>query len=246
MRLSRVYVDAALAAGERVSLEGNAANHIARVLRARVGDALMLFDGRGGEYDARIAELRGATVIAAVGAHHTVERESKLEITLLQGIARGDRMDTIIQKATELGVTRIVPVTTERSVVKLIRETAHRKHAHWRAIAVAACEQCGRNRLPEIAQPESLADTVRASTLSTQSRLMLAPGAAITLAAAAAKSISLALLIGPEGGLSAIEIEIAERAGFVACRVGPRILRTETASVAAIAALQAIAGDFLA
>jgi len=244
MRLSRVYVDAPLAAGDSTTLEGDAANHIARVLRARVGDALTLFDGRGGEYTARIAELRGAKVIAQVAEHLDVERESSLEITLLQGIARGDRMDTIVQKATELGVTRIVPLTAERSVVKISRDTAHRKHAHWRAVAIAACEQCGRNRLPEIAQPQTLADAVRAATLATQLRLMLAPGAATTLLSAASQAKSIALLIGPEGGLAPLEVEIAERAGFAACSVGPRILRTETASLAAVAALQAVAGDF--
>jgi 16S rRNA (uracil1498-N3)-methyltransferase len=244
MRVSRVYVETPLAAGERATLSGDAANHIARVLRARVGDPLTLFDGRGGEYDARIAEMQGAKIIAEVGTHHSIERESALEITLLQGVARGDRMDTIVQKATELGVTRIVPVTTERSVVKLTRETAHRKHAHWRAVAIAACEQCGRNRLPELAQPQMLSDAARSSTLSTQLRLMLAPGASSTLLAAAAKATSIALLIGPEGGLAPVEVDIATRAGFVACSVGPRILRTETASLAAIAALQAVAGDF--
>lgn len=244
MRLTRVHVAVPLAAGERTTLEGDAANHIARVLRARVGDALTLFDGRGGEYAARVAELRGAKVMADVGEHRAIERESSLEITLLQGIARGDHMDTIVQKSTELGVRRIVPVIAERSVVKIARDTAHRKHAHWRAVAIAACEQCGRNRLPEIAQPQSLADVVQADTLSTQLRLMLAPGAASTLLTAAAHTPSVALLIGPEGGLAPPEVEFATRAGFTACRVGPRILRTETASLAAIAALQVIAGDF--
>jgi len=246
MRLNRVYVETPLAAGERAQLGGDAANHIARVLRLRVGDPLSLFDGRGGEYEARIAELRGSQVVADVGEHRAIERESKLELTLLQGIARGDRMDTIVQKATELGVTRIVPVVTERSVIKLARDTGHRKHAHWLAIAIAACEQCGRNRLPEVAQPQALADAARASTLSTQQRLMLAPGGTETLCSVASSAASIALLIGPEGGLSSVESEIAKRAGFIGCRVGPRILRTETASLAALAALQAIAGDFLA
>lgn len=243
MRVSRVYVDVALATGERVTVSGDAANHIARVLRLRAGDPLTLFDGRGGEYDARILEMGAGKLIAAVAEHRSVERESILEITLLQGVARGDRMDTIVQKATELGVTRIVPVTTDRSVVKIARDTAHRKHAHWRAIAIAACEQCGRNRLPEIGQPQSLIDAARASTLASQRRLMLSPGASLTLLAAAPDTAPIALLIGPEGGLAPAEIDIAGRAGFLACSVGPRILRTETASLAAIAALQAVAGD---
>ena len=244
MRVSRVYVEAPLAAGERATLGGDAANHIARVLRSRVGDPLTLCDGRGGEYEARVMELHGATVIADVGGHRAVERESKLELILLQDIARGDRMDTIVQKATELGVTRIVPVMTERSVVKVSRETAHRKHAHWLAIAIAACEQCGRNRLPELAQPQTLADAVRASTLASQLRLMLSPGAPVTLLSAASGASSISLLIGPEGGLAPMEVEIATRAGYTGCSVGPRILRTETASLAALAALQAVSGDF--
>jgi 16S rRNA (uracil1498-N3)-methyltransferase len=244
MRPTRVHVDASLTPGEHTTLEGDAANHIAKVLRARVGDTLTLFDGRGGEYNARITEFKGARVIAQIGEHRPIERESRLAIALLQGIARGDRMDTIVQKATELGVTRIVPVMTERSVVKIVRDSAHRKHAHWRAIAIAACEQCGRNRLPEVAQPQTLADAVRASTLTSRLRLMLSPGASATLLAAATDATSIALLIGPEGGLTPLEVEIAGRAGFSACSVGPRILRTETASLAALAALQAIAGDF--
>jgi len=244
MRVSRVYVEAPLAAGERMTLSGDAANHIARVLRLRVGDPLTLFDGRGGEYAAQVTEFQGGKVIAAVGEHHAIERESALEITLLQGIARGDRMDTIVQKATELGVTRIVPVINERSVVKITRETAHRKHAHWRAVAIAACEQCGRNRLPEIAQPQSFVDASHVDTKSSTRYIMLAPGAAVALLTAASGPAPIALLIGPEGGLSPVEVDIATRAGFSACSVGPRILRTETASLAAIAVLQAIAGDF--
>jgi 16S rRNA (uracil1498-N3)-methyltransferase len=245
MRLSRVYVEAPLAAGERATLTGDAANHIARVLRSRVGDPLTLFDGRGGEYQAHVAELSGAKVIAEVGEHHAIERESSLDITLLQGIARSDRMDAIVQKATELGVTRIVPVATERSVVRLAREIAHRKHAHWLAVAIAACEQCGRNRLPEVAQPQTLPTAIRDEASSPRQYILLAPGGRIALSTVAANEEPITLLIGPEGGLSAAEVELALKSGFIACRVGPRILRTETASLAAIAALQAIAGDFL-
>jgi 16S rRNA (uracil1498-N3)-methyltransferase len=245
VRLSRVYVETPLAAGERAILTGDAANHVARVMRARVGDPLTLFDGRGGEYQAHVSELQGAKVIADVGEHQAIERESSLDITLLQGIARSDRMDAIVQKATELGVTRIVPVATERSVVKLAREIAHRKHAHWLGVAIAACEQCGRNRLPEVAQPQTLADAIRTEASLPRQSILLAPGGRIALSAVAADEDPITLLIGPEGGLAPTEVELALQSGFVACRVGPRILRTETASLAAIAALQAIAGDFL-
>lgn len=245
MRLSRVYVDAPLAAGKPAILAGDAANHIARVLRLRVGDPLILFDGRGGEYHARVGELQGAKVIIDVGEHHAIERESSLDITLLQGIARGDRMDAIVQKATELGVTRIVPVAAERSVVRLARETTHRKHAHWVAIVIAACEQCGRNRLPEVAQLQALAEAMRTEASSQRQCIMLAPDGKVALSAVAANEDPITLLVGPEGGLAPTEVELALQTGFTACRVGPRILRTETASLAAIAALQAIAGDFL-
>lgn len=244
MRVSRVYVNGPLAAGERTLITGDAANHIARVLRLRPNDTVTLFDGRGGEYEAKLAELQGAKVIAEVGEHRPRERESTLEITLLQGIARGDRMDIIVQKATELGVTRIVPVITERSVVKLAPHTAHRKHAHWLGIAIAACEQCGRNRLPEIAQPGSISDATADVSIAGARRIMLVPGAEKALNSVATGAAAIALLIGPEGGLTSVESDVALRAGFTGCRIGPRILRTETASLAAIAALQTVAGDF--
>jgi 16S rRNA (uracil1498-N3)-methyltransferase len=244
MRVSRVYVNGPLSAGERTLITGDAANHIARVLRLRPNDAVILFDGRGGEYEAKLAEIQGAKVYAEIGEHRARERESTLDITLLQGIARGDRMDIIVQKATELGVTRIVPVITERSVVKLAPHTAHRKHAHWLAIAIAACEQCGRNRLPEIAQPQPISAATADESISGARRIMLVPGAEKTLASVATGPAPVALLIGPEGGLTSVESDIALRANFTGCRIGPRILRTETASLAAIAALQAVAGDF--
>jgi 16S rRNA (uracil1498-N3)-methyltransferase len=244
MRVSRVFVSSPLASGERATIGGDAANHIARVLRLRAGDPLMLFDGRGGEYEARLEAIQGAKVIAQIGEHRPVERESALRITLLQGIARGDRMDTIVQKATELGVARIVPVITERSVVKLAPHTAHRKHAHWLAIAVAACEQSGRNRVPELAQPQPITEATGRESAAGERRITLQPAAIPTLTEVAAGRAAVTLLIGPEGGLSPVEAEVAARAGFVGCRIGPRILRTETASLAAIAALQALGGDF--
>ena len=244
MRLNRVYVGAPLVTGAPAVLAGDAANHIGRVLRLRPGDPLLLFDGHGGEYSAKVNEIQGAKVIVQVGEHRAIERESKLHITLLQGIARGDRMDTIVQKATELGVARLVPVMTERSVVKLSSHNAHRKHAHWLAIAIAASEQCGRNRLVELTQPQTVADAISRECAPDSQCLMLEPDAASTLLAAAERVKSLTLLIGPEGGLSSLESETATRAGFTPGRLGPRILRTETASLAAIAALQAIAGDF--
>src|ERR1700733_9899736 len=162
MRLTRVYVDAPVAAGKRVVVAGSAANHIARVLRLRSGDSLTVFDGSGGEFGARIEEFRKDTVVVSVEDHRALDRESPLPLTLVQGISRGERMDWIIQKATELGASRIVPVFTKRSVVRLDDKQAERKLQHWRAIAVAACEQCGRNRLPSLVTPVDYFDILPA------------------------------------------------------------------------------------
>src|ERR1700730_3829846 len=174
MRLTRVYVDAPVAAGKRVVVEGSAANHIARVLRLRSGDSLTLFDGSGGEFGARIEEFRKEAVVVAVEEHRPLDRESPLPLTLVQGISRGERMDWIIQKATELGASRIVPVFTKRSVVRLDEKQAERKMQHWRAIAVAACEQCGRNRIPELATPVDFFDVLAAATPAS-TRVVLSP-----------------------------------------------------------------------
>ena len=176
-----------------------------------------------------------------VGAHTAVERESPLQLTLLQGVARSERMDFIVQKATELGVQRIVPLSCEFSVVRLDATALQRRSAHWRTVAIAACEQCGRNRPPQIA---AIADLQLACTgVDAELKLMLVPQAPASLAALARGLQSAVLLVGPEGGLSGREQLLAQRLGFQACRLGPRILRTETAPLAALAALQALAGD---
>ncbi|HEY4747010.1 MAG TPA: 16S rRNA (uracil(1498)-N(3))-methyltransferase, partial [Steroidobacteraceae bacterium] len=180
MRLTRVYVDAPLAAGTRITLEGGAARHLTRVLRLRVGEALTLFNGSGGEYAASIEQSQGGRVAVAIDGQRAIERESPLALTLAQGVSRGERMDLVVQKATELGVSGLVPVLTERSVVRLTAQQAERRLNHWRAIAVAACEQSGRNRLPAIAAPVPLKDFLRSGTDGT--RLLLSPGAAATLA----------------------------------------------------------------
>ena len=164
MRLTRVHVPGALQAGSRHTIAGDAANHIARVLRLEPGDPLTVFDGSGGEYGARIEALRKDAVIVAVLERLAAERESALSLTLAQGISRGERMDWVVQKATELGVTRIVPLLTERSVVKLDLKQSQRKLQHWQGIAVAACEQSGRTHIPDVAYPQSLADFLRQSS----------------------------------------------------------------------------------
>lgn len=241
MRLTRVYVAEPLTLGKTCVVEGTAANHIMRVLRLRDGDALTLFDGQGGEYAARIASFRKDTAVVEVLEHRALERESALDLTLLQGISRGERMDWVMQKATELGVRRIVPLFTERSMVKLDERQRERKLQHWRAIVIAACEQCGRNRVPEVAEPTNLFDGIRASDAAS-ARLLLSPSASLR-ARDLPQPAAITLLIGPEGGLADNEGEFAIRQGFQPVQLGPRILRTETAAIAALAALQNNFGD---
>jgi 16S rRNA (uracil1498-N3)-methyltransferase len=242
VRLTRVYVDAPLAAGTRVTLEGGAARHVTRVLRLRVGEALTLFNGSGGEYAASIEQSQGGRVAVAIGEQRAIERESPLALTLAQGVSRGERMDLVVQKATELGVSGLVPVLSERSVVRLTAQQADRRLNHWRAIAVAACEQSGRNRLPAIAAPVPLKDFLRSGTDGV-TLLLLSPGAGATLADVPRPVTAVTVLIGPEGGLAPPEQEAAIAAGFKPVRLGPRVLRTETAAITALALLQREFGD---
>ena len=241
MRLTRVHVEMALAPHSRLTLEGTAASHVTRVLRLRAGAALTLFDGRGGEYAARIEALRRDAVLVEVGEHRDVDHESPLAITLLQGISRGERMDWVVQKATELGVRRLVPVATERSVVRLDERQAANRSRHWRAIAIAACEQCGRNRVPEIDDPVSF-DRLQERLLKGGLRIVLTADGNLRIGDLLPAE-TVAVLIGPEGGLTEVEHRQALEAGFLALRLGPRVLRTETAAVAALAALQLELGD---
>jgi len=241
VRLTRVYVEQRLAAGQGAIIGGTAANHIARVLRLRENDALTLFDGRGGEYGARITAVRKDAVHVDVQDHRPTERESALNLTLLQGVSRGERMDWVMQKATELGVSRIVPVMTERTVVRLADQQGERKMQHWRAIVVAACEQSGRNRVPEVTAPMGFHETLRALDRDT-TRVLLSPAGALRVRDLPRPS-KVTLLIGPEGGLSEHEEHAAVAAGFTQVQLGPRILRTETAALAALAALQHDFGD---
>ncbi len=247
MRLTRVHIDELLAPQARVLLRGATANHMRRVLRLGPGDELTVFDGRGGEYDARIDDLRKDAVLVAVGAHRPVERESPLAVTLAQGVSRGERMDLVVQKATELGVRRIVPILTERAVVRLDPKQADSRLRHWRAIAIAACEQCGRNTLPEIAAPATLASFLP-SIEADSMRVILSPAGRwrvrdLKAADIDASGAALTVLIGPEGGLTESEQRSAAGAGFRALSLGPRVLRTETAAIAALATIQQHLGD---
>jgi 16S rRNA (uracil1498-N3)-methyltransferase len=250
MRLTRVFVDAALTPGSVVELPRDTGSHVAKVLRARSGDEVVLFNGDGREFSGSIEAVRGTRVSASVGAARAVDRESPFEMTLVQCVPRGDRMDFIVQKATELGVARIVPVLSQRSVVRLDESQSASKQAHWRAVVVSACEQCGRNRLPILASPQPLLNylgnlTAAESLNGGSLRLVLeptsAPPAGHGLAVTAAQ-----IAIGPEGGFAAEELEAFELCGFAKVGLGPRVLRTETAAIAAVVMLQSRFGDMSA
>ena len=243
MRLSRAYVEGPLAIGARVALPEGAAAHLLRALRLDVGDGCVLFNGDGHDYDARVvaAGKRGGEV--EVLAARAVDVESPLRIILLQGVARGEKMDWILQKATELGVAAFVPVNSERSEVRLDAARTAKRLAHWQGVVASACGQCGRVRLPAVATPAGLQDAC-ASLPADALRLTLDPGAVAGVhALAAPASATVVVAIGPEGGWSPRDREQLVAAGFNGVRLGPRILRTETAGIAAISALQATFGD---
>jgi len=227
-------------AGTVVELDEAPAHHATRVLRLAAGDALTLFDGTGGEFDALLERVdkRGAAV--RVLRFVPVERESPLEVTLVQAIAANDAMDSAIRRATELGVTAIQPVVAARSSPLPSGERADKRLAHWRHVAIAACEQCGRNRIPEVAAPQSLADWFRAWG---GSGIVLVPDAKLSAARIARHTGPLALLIGPEGGFDPREVAAAQAKGFEALALGPRVLRTETAAAAGLTLLQTLWGD---
>jgi 16S rRNA (uracil1498-N3)-methyltransferase len=243
MSLPRFHITADLNEGISLVLPEAAAHHAARVLRLRAGDELTLFNGQGGEYAAVIAAITRSEVRVDVCQHDPVERESPLAVTLVQAISSGERMDLTIQKAVELGVQRIVPVESERCVVRLKGERAEKRVAHWQQVAIAACEQCGRNRIPEVGMIVPLAVWIVAER-NVALRWALMPGAPTALRDVSRPGKAIELLVGPEGGLTGAEAEQAQRAGYVPVRLGPRVLRTETAAPALLAALQALWGDF--
>lgn len=243
MRVARLFVDPPLATGAQLELPERAAHHALRVLRLRAGDPLTLFDGRGGEYAGVIADLARNSLIVEVDAWQDIERESPLAVTLAQGISSAERMDLTVQKAVELGAAAIQPLATEKALVRLDAQRAESRLAHWRRIVISACEQCGRNRLPEVRAPVSVAELC-AATQGLDARWLLAPEAPTRLRdAARGLSEKLVIAAGPEAGFSDAEAHALSAAGYTRVNLGPRILRTETAALAAIAALNAIAGD---
>lgn len=240
MRIPRIYTGQVLQADTRFELEPAPSAHLSRALRKREGDSLVLFDGSGGEYPATITSVEKKQVCVTTGAHQRTDVESPLELHLGIAISRGERMDWVVQKATELGVSHIYPLLTERTEVKLDAARAGKKLAHWQQIAISACEQCGRNRIPAIAALQPAAAWI--DHADAPLKLVLHHRAeALPRYEDAPERI--ALLVGPEGGLSETEILQAEQAGFLSLRLGKRVLRTETAPLAALAILQAHWGD---
>lgn len=239
-RAPRLFCEGVLSPGATVRLSERSARHLA-ALRLNVGDEVTLFNGDGFESQALLAEIGKRGASACVRHREAVARESPLAIRLAQGVCASDRMDLVLQKATELGAAAIVPVTTTRSIVRLSPERRERRETHWQNVVIAACEQCGRNRIPTVEAtrsfPQFMADVPQDGT-----RILLAPDGEVGFRELAVAA-PVCVLIGPEGGLTPAEREIATTAGFIPVRFGPRILRTETAPLAALAALQTLYGD---
>ncbi|MES2217397.1 MAG: 16S rRNA (uracil(1498)-N(3))-methyltransferase [Pseudomonadota bacterium] len=244
MTIARIYQQVDLSEGALVTLDDVASHHLARVLRAKIQDPVTVFNGSGGEYASVIETITKKSVTLRINKFNAREAESPLNLYLAQGIARGEKMDYIIQKAVELGVKKIIPLLTERSTVKLAQDRREKRWQHWQSIIISACEQCGRNRLPELAPVQNFRDWVSAA--QADQCFVLAPLSTSKLRDYQVKpSASVILLIGPEGGLSEPEINAALTRQFSALNLGPRILRTETAAVAALSALQCSFGDMV-
>jgi 16S rRNA (uracil1498-N3)-methyltransferase len=241
MSRSRIYVPSAICVGDELWLDGERAHYLSRVMRVRRGDTVIAFNGDGGEYCCNVAEITKQKVLLAPEIYSAPIVESALKIHLIQGISRGDRMDAVVQKATELGVHRISPARTEFSVVRLDTERSVRKTEHWQRIAQSACEQCGRNSVPVVDEPADL--PIVLGKVSGECRLVLIPGSRDSLTQLPRADEAITLLIGPEGGFSEPESRLALEHDFLPRSLGPRILRTETAAIAAIAILQSHFGD---
>ncbi len=241
--LPRFFCAGDLSQGATRDLPEAAAHHAARVLRLAVGDPVIVFNGAGGESDARIVSISRDHVAVRVGAWRSREAEPLVRVALLQGLSARERMDFSVQKAVELGVAEIFPVETRRSVMRLADERAARRVEHWQNLVVAACEQCGRNRVPEVHPVCTLPDWLGAhAAVSGEQRLILSPVAEKRLRELPAPQ-QLLLLAGPEGGFAPEELQMARACGFTPVRLGPRVLRTETAALAALAAIHALWGD---
>jgi 16S rRNA (uracil1498-N3)-methyltransferase len=239
--MPRFYLDAPLRAGSSILLTEDSAHHAVHVLRVRTGDEVTLFNGRGGEFAARIASIERLKVLCDVLQHRAIERESPLHVVLVQGVSAGERMDFTVRKSVELGVAEIHPVLAHASVARPKGERAAARHQHWQKVAVSACEQCGRNRIPLV---HPLVDAARFQG-GQGTKILLSPAAELGFSRACkASGEEFTIAAGPEAGFSAEEEAAFLNAGFVPARIGPRVLRTETAGLAALAALNALKGDF--
>ena len=241
MRTVRIYEPGDYEPGQTLSLSPSASQHLGLVLRLKPGDPVVLFAGDDREFQARLLQVTKKGVTVEIDSVIALSRESPCAIHLAQALSKGDRMEMVIQKAVELGVASITPLLTQRSVVRLDQERVLKKQAQWKAIAVAACEQSGRNRIPEVRPLGSLDAYLKAC--SAPSKWVLSPAGQQSWRTMTLPKVDLALLIGPEGGLTDEEVKAAEDHGFASLRLGPRVLRTETAAIAAMTLLQALAGD---
>jgi 16S rRNA (uracil1498-N3)-methyltransferase len=244
MSASRFYCPSPLEGGTRLELPKQAAHHAHRVLRLRLNDPVQVFDGAGNAFDARISEINGKRVVLHELQACMADTESPLHITLAQSMSSSEKMDWVVQKTTELGIAEIQPVQTQRSVARLAGDRAEKRIAHWRSIAIAACEQCGRNILPIIDAPREFSDWLADMRNTPCAKYILQPEGSVSLHKQAPPDGNVILLVGPEGGFSEDESKIARLAGFIPIRLGKRVLRTETAAMAGIAALQTLWGDF--
>lgn len=241
LRLSRFYTELPLSPGQSVTLETTTSHHLLRVLRLKPGESLLLFNGDGREYQARLVEFANKQAKVLVQDSWQPDRESRLRITLGQGISRGERMDFVLQKSVELGVASITPLWTKRSQVQLSGKRLKKRLSHWRGVICSACAQSGRVCLPTLHNAEKLPDWYRVKRKQSL-WLVLDPAASLQLSDLTPNS-EIRILIGPEGGLDSDEISLAEASGFKRVRLGPRILRTETAALATVAAVQTLWGD---
>lgn len=244
MSTPRFYCLPPLNSGATFELPPEAAHHAHRVLRLRVNDPVQIFDGKGSAFDAVIGEISGKRVVLNKLNSCAAEARQPLHIVLAQAMCSSEKMDWVVQKATELGVMEIQPVQTQRSVAKLSGERIEKRTEHWRSVVISACEQCGRNTLPQVRAPQDISAWLARMRDGPGTKLILLPGGAATLQQQPRPPSCVTLLVGPEGGFSADEALMAQHAGFIPALLGPRVLRTETAALAGIAALQTLWGDF--
>ena len=242
--MPRFFCPSPLRLNGSFELPPDAAHHAARVLRLREGDAVQIFDGLGNECQGVIAELSGRRVVVGNIAATNTNRESPLQVVLAQALSSSEKMDWVIQKATELGVAEFQPLDTERSVARLTAERAAKRIEHWQQVAISACEQCGRNVLPKLHAPLDIMVWLQQMQKTADAKFILLPQGAVSLHTQAKPQSKVVLLIGAEGGFTQAESDVALHCGFTPIRMGTRVLRTETAAVAGLAALQTLWGDF--